>query len=137
MRICQYEKVHKVLLKFVHCKFIFQVIKQKWKWLKGAQKQGPEQRKMACFNPEQELASIKQLTNTERPNYKDSICHLRLCCLKEFAAIKNPKIKQYDRWKKMLFFPDSLWKTYRVDICQNRLGEAILTYIHDICFLEY
>ena len=35
------------------------------------------------------------------------------------------------------FFRYLLQETYAVDICQNLLSKAILTNIHDICFLEY
>ena len=38
---------------------------------------------------------------------------------------------QYDKWQKT-FFPYLLQDTYVVDI-----AEAILTNIHNICFLEY
>ena len=70
---------------------------------------------------------------SEDPRYDDSICYQRCCCIIEFAVLKKlDRTHLKDQYRILLstFF----YKPYALCICQHRLGEAILTNTHNVCF---
>ena len=71
-------------------------------------------------------------TNTEDPRYNDHVGYQRFCSKIEFAAIKKPDMdpSKTGITNTMYFF----YKSYVLCICYNRLGEAFLTNIQNICF---